>query len=119
MFEITGKIKLVQPTQQVTDKFKKREFVLTDESSQYPQDILFQLTQDRCELLDGMNPGDEIKVNFNLRGREWTSPKGEVRYFNSLDVWRLEAATSAAPSAASIPPAMDMGAADGEDDLPF
>jgi hypothetical protein len=67
-------------------------------------------------LLDGYQVGGEISVNFNLRGREWTSPQGDVRYFNSLEVWRLEAAAAAAPAPADIPPAMEAGSAD---DLPF
>lgn len=118
MFQLKGKLKVVKDTQQITDTFSKREFVVTDESSQYPQDILFQATQDRCSLLDGFQPGSEISVNFNIRGREWTSPQGEVKYFNSLDAWRIEAASApqnAAP--ADIPPAAELDSDDG--DLPF
>lgn len=91
--DITGKLKVKNDTQTVSDKFKKREFVLTDESSKYPQDIQFQLTQDKCGLLDNTNVGSEIKVHFNLRGREWVSPKGEVKYFNTLEAWRIESAS--------------------------
>lgn len=90
MFKISGILKMKQDTVQVTEKFSKREFVLTENSSMYPQDILFQLTQDKCSLLDAFNVQDQIEVSFNLRGREWTSPQGEVRYFNTLDAWRVE-----------------------------
>jgi hypothetical protein len=90
MFKITGILKVKNDTVQVSEKFAKREFVLTDNSSMYPQDILFQLTQDKCSLLDAVNPQDQIEVSFNLRGREWTNPQGEVKYFNSLDAWRID-----------------------------
>ncbi len=103
MYELKGLLKVKNETQQVSDKFKKREFVITDNSSQYPQQILFQLTQDRCGLLDGFNEGEELKVNFNIRGREWTSPSGDVKYFVSLDVWRIEKEATA-PIANTPPP---------------
>ena len=70
--------------QQVSDKFKKREFVITENSSQYPQHISFQLTQDRCALLEPFKEGAEIKVFFNLRGREWTSPETRETCFCPL-----------------------------------
>ena len=87
---ITGTLKLKKNEQVVSEKFKKREFVITDNSSQYPQQLMFQLTQAKCSLLDEFNVGQEIKVHFNLRGREWTSPDGEIKYFNTLEAWRLE-----------------------------
>jgi hypothetical protein len=130
MFKITGTIKVLNPTVQVSEKFSKREFVLTENLSQYPQDILFQAVQDRCALLDGMNVGEQVEVSFNLRGREWTSPQGEVKYFNSLDAWRIEKVGQGMP--ASGPSNMDLNAVptsnpvdalltsnDETDDLPF
>ena len=90
-FKLTGTIKVANKTVQVTDKFSKREFVVTDEDGMYPQDISFQLSQDNCVKLDGFVAGDKIEVSFNLRGREWTSPQGEVKYFNTLDCWKIEA----------------------------
>ncbi len=86
---VSGKIFKIFETKQVTERFTKREFVLEVEDGNYPQFVLFQLTGDRCDNLDESDEGDEVSVEFNLRGREWTSPKGEIRYFNSLDVWRL------------------------------
>jgi len=89
-FETTGILKVKKDTQQVSEKFSKREFVITTEmSTQYPQYISLQLTQDKCALLDAYQIGDEVKVSFNLRGREWNGPEG-LRYFNSLEAWRLE-----------------------------
>lgn len=90
MFKITGTIKVIMDTMQVSDSFKKREFVITDGSGMYPQDILFQLTQNNCALIDGYNVNDQIDVTFNLRGREWVNPQGEKKYFNSLDAWRID-----------------------------
>ena len=88
--DVTGILKVKGETTKVSEKFTKRELVITDNSNQYPQHISFQLTQDKCGLLDNYRIGDEIKVYFNLRGREWTSPQGELKHFNSLEAWRLE-----------------------------
>ncbi len=118
--DITGILKVKNETQQVSEKFKKREFVITDNSSQYPQHISFQLTQDKCNLIDQYNVGAEIKVHFNLRGREWTSPQGEVRYFNTLEAWRIESSAnnnnSSSNKVENIPETFT--ATEG-DDLPF
>lgn len=123
MYSITGVVKVIKDTEQVTDTFKKREFVITDNSSSYPQDILFQLTQDRTSLIDDVKVNDIINVSFNIRGREWTSPQGEVRYFNSLDAWRVEKNQGAAPTPSNIPPASTENAEtlidESDDDLPF
>lgn len=90
MLKYTGTVKLKKETRQVSEKFKTREFVLTDNASTYPQTILFQLTQDRCSLIDNIKIGDEVTVLFGLKGREWQNPQGEVKYFNSLDVFKIE-----------------------------
>lgn len=125
MFKINGIIKVIKDEQVISDKFKKREFVLTDASSMYPQDILFQLTQDKCSLMDGYQPNDQIEVSFNLRGREWTSPQGEVKYFNTLEAWRVERMGAAAPQGApanEAPASADVSSMTNEsdnDDLPF
>jgi hypothetical protein len=88
--EVTGVLKVKFDTQKVSDRFSKREFVLTTEmSSPYPQQVSFQVTQDKCSLLDQFNVGDELRVQFNLRGREWNGPQG-VKYFNTLEAWRIE-----------------------------
>ena len=88
--EIIGKFKEIFAEQIVSEKFKKRDFILTTESSTpYPQHISFQVTQDKCNLLNSYSIGDEVKVHFNLRGREWNSPNG-IKYFNTLEAWRIE-----------------------------
>lgn len=130
MFSISGTLKVKKDTEQITDTFKKREFVVTDMSGQYPQDILFQLTQDRTNLIDNYNVNDVINVSFNIRGREWTSPQGEVRYFNSLDAWRIESPQQGGPQnpmgqgQAQTPPPISVDSAEtlvdeDDDDLPF
>lgn len=88
--DITGILHAISETQQVSEKFKKRDFVLKDTSSQYPQFISFQLTQDKCGIIDNYSLAQEIKVHFNLRGRQWDSPQGETKYFNTLESWRIE-----------------------------
>lgn len=118
---VTGTLKVKNNEQAVSEKFRKREFVITDSSTQYPQYISFQLTQDKCSLLDAYNVGDEITVHFNLRGREWKSPQGEIKYFNSLEAWRLERKSSAAPQQQDNYPAptIEDMPMDVKDDLPF
>ena len=113
--QTTGRIKEIKETQVITDSFSKREFIITDESSQYPQIILFQFTQDRCDLLNAFAVGQEITINFNLRGREWTSLTGDVRVFNTLEAWRIEAKASA-PQQQAPAPQVETGNADN---LPF
>jgi hypothetical protein len=124
-WQIQGKLHAAFDAAQITDRFRKREFVLElDGDSRYPQYVMFQLTGDRCEQLDDFSEGQELAVEFSLRGREWTSPKGETRYFNSLEVWSIGAAGaddagmgsqqgSAGPSDDEPPPPTD------DDEIPF
>jgi hypothetical protein len=90
MLQIQGTLKVKFEEQKVSERFRKRDFVIQDNSSQYPQLITFQLVQDRCSLIDPFNVGDELRVNFNLRGREWKSPQGETKYFNTIEAWKIE-----------------------------
>ena len=119
--ETSGRIHAVFEAQQVTERFRKREFVVElADNPRYPQYVMFQLTGDRCENLDGFQVGDEVQVEFSLRGREWKSPKGETRYFNSLDVWTLErVGASAGPGHDDVPPPTDFDAPAADDDVPF
>ena len=90
--EIIGIIKKISETVQISDRFRKREFVVEySNNPDYPQPLQFELVQDRCELLDSFQEGQEVEVHFDLRGREWTSPQGQVKYFNSLQAWKLVA----------------------------
>ena len=88
---IKGKLLEKSDTQQISATFRKREFIVEySENPQYPEFLKFELIQDRCDLVDAIQPGQEIDVSFNLKGRKWTDPKGEVKYFNSLQAWKIE-----------------------------
>jgi translation initiation factor IF-3 len=122
--EVIGKVKVVNPEQQVSASFKKRELVVTTDE-QYPQHILIEFTQDKCDLLSSYKQGEAVKVSINLRGREWVNPQGETRYFNSIQGWRIERVGNEAPSQAPPMPAAEAFAPatnineDEPDDLPF
>ena len=133
-FEITGRLTEKFETQQISERFQKREFVLeVKESSsggmEFIDYIKFQATQDKCSLLDNIQVNDQVKVSFNLRGRKWEK-EGRVSYFTNLDAWRIEKSQSGETSAAgadnsnassgdtpfpTAPPETDSGF----DDLPF
>lgn len=88
--EIQGRIKQIFATESVGQNgFQKRDLVITTEE-QYPSDIIIQFTQSKCALLDNLQVGQRVKVHFNLQGREWTSPQGEVKYFNTVVGWKIE-----------------------------
>lgn len=89
--QITGTLKLVRPTQQVTEKFSKREFVvLTNE--QYAQSIQLELQGQNCDIIDSYAEGQEVECSLNLRGRLWVSPQGEEKYFNTIVCWKIQPA---------------------------
>ena len=123
--EILGRVKVINPEQQVSATFKKRELVVTTDE-QYPQHIMIEFTQDKTALLDTYTQGEQVKVSINLRGREWVNPQGETKYFNSIQGWRIEKLQPEAPQGNVAP----MPAADAfepasnfneeeHDDLPF
>ena len=88
--EIQGRIKQIFATETVGENgFQKRDLVITTEE-QYPNDIIIQFTQSKCALLDTLQVGQKVKVHFNLQGREWISPQGEVKYFNTVLGWKIE-----------------------------
>jgi len=87
--EITGKVKVVSAEIQVSASFKKRELVVTTDE-QYPQSILIEFPQDKADLLNDIQVGQDVKVSINLGGREWVNPQGETKYFNSIKGWRIE-----------------------------
>ena len=88
--EIQGRIKQIFPSQVIGQNgFEKRDLVIvTDEN--YPQTIIIQFTQQRCDLLDSLQVGQVVKVYINIRGREWTNPQGEIKYFNTIEGWKIE-----------------------------
>jgi hypothetical protein len=121
-FEVEGRLHKKFDTENKTDSFQAREFVIETNNGNYPQFIKFQLTQDRCPMVDPYNEGEQIKVHFDLRGREWNG-----RYFTNLNAWRVEKAAAAqvenTPTSAgdmSFPSASDEPTVQANnDDLPF
>ncbi|MFP5470772.1 MAG: DUF3127 domain-containing protein [Bacteroidia bacterium] len=125
--EVSGKIKLIYDEQSFASGFTKREFVVTTQE-QYPQDIKFECVKDKTAMLNGVQPGDDVTVHFNLRGNEY-----QGKYFVNLQAWRLEKGTAGSsnenfeqfqgvPNAAPLPTANDLkpqGENFENDDLPF
>lgn len=102
--EVTGKIKMIDQTKEVgSGGFKKRDIVVTTDE-QYPQHILVQFVQDKCDLLNGFQVGEAVKIDINLRGREWSNPQGETVYFNTIQGWRIGKLQAENTSAAQMPP---------------
>ena len=120
-YEAEGKIHAIMDTQEINDRFRKREFVLEIQDGSYQQHVKFQTVQDKCELLDGLEVGPEVKIAFNLKGREYTRRSdGSTDYFVNLECWRIEA-----PGAQDAPGNQDTGPApedipdDDYGDVPF
>jgi len=120
--EVSGKIKMIGETQTIgNNNFTKRELVVTTDE-QYPQHILIEFVQDKCDLLNTYKVGQGVKVGVNLRGREWVNPKGETKYFNSIQGWRVETSqsTTSAPDLLDAPfPTTNDVKEEYHDDLPF
>ena len=113
-YTIKGKVLRVGDSIAVTERMTKRAIVVeTNDNPKYPQVNEVEFTGDRCTLLDGISPGDTVEIEFSLRGREWTSPKGEIKVFNTLSGWKIDHA-GAGRHASPPPPA-----ANPDDDLPF
>lgn len=124
--EIQGRIKMVGETKEFgANGFRKRELVVTTEE-QYPQHILVEFVQDKTDLLNQYQVGQQVKVSINIRGREWVNPQGETKYFNAIQGWRIEnlaqAETSGdippVPPVEAFEPATDL-TEEEHDDLPF
>lgn len=124
--ELQGKIKLIDETKEYGNNgFRKREMVLTTEE-QYPQTVLIEFIQDKTEILNNFQVGQDVKVHINIRGREWVNPEGVTKYFNSIQGWRIESLAPASGPSDMLPmppmdafePASDFNE-DEQDDLPF
>lgn len=124
--EVQGKIKMIGETQTFGNNgFRKREVVVTTEE-QYPQHLAIEFVQDKTDLLNNYKVGQNVKISINLRGREWTNPQGEVKYFNSIQGWRIEDLQSGSstdgmppvPPVEAFEPADNLNEED-HDDLPF
>ena len=122
--EVQGRIKMIGETQTFgSNGFRKREIVVTTEE-QYPQHILVEFIQDKTDLLNNYEVGQNVKININLRGREWVNPQGETKYFNSIQGWRIENLQQASDNMPPVAPdeafepATNLNEED-HDDLPF
>lgn len=124
--EVKGRIKLIEDTKTYGNNgFRKREMVVTTEE-QYPQHILIEFVQDKCDLLNDYQTGQQVVVSINLKGREWVNPQGETKYFNSVQGWRIENVQQGeaqsnlppVPPADAFEPASNFNEED-HDDLPF
>lgn|SRR5574343_129740 len=117
--QIHGIIKSIAETNVVSEKFKKREFVLEiDGHTQYPQLIPLEFTQEKTSLLDKYHVGQDVSVDFNLKGRQWTNQQGEVKTFLTLHAWKIEGVNNTIPQQQSND-AMPLDDAQGGGDLPF
>lgn len=128
--ELQGTVKKLTDLQTFPSGFQKRELILMTQE-QYPQSISVEFTQDKVSLLDAVHEGDNVKIGINIRGREWTSPQNEVKYFNSIVGWRIEKVTAgtAEPTQAAPPSTGNTTAvandnpfsddSDDDDGLPF
>ena len=121
-FEITGTLEKKYETETKGESFRVRDFVIkANDGGQYDNFVKFQCTQDRTAIIDQFNEGDEIKVHFDLRGRQW-----QDKYFTNLNAWRVEAASTGGDSApvaneapGDFPSAQDAPVVEADDDLPF
>ena len=121
-FEITGTLVKKYETETKGESFRVRDFVIkANDGGQYDNFVKFQTTQDRTAIIDDYNEGDEIKVHFDLRGRQW-----QDKYFTNLNAWRVEnlssgggAPKAAAPDFSDATPSGDEPSAEASDDLPF
>ena len=116
MYELTGTVKVLFDTQTFASGFSKREFVVTTEGK-YPQDIKMSMVKDKIAMLDGIQSGDQVKVNFDLRGNEY-----KERYYVDLNAWKIErvGATSGGSGGPGAAPT-EAGAVENtfDDDMPF
>jgi len=117
--EISGKIKYKSGDIQVSSSFKKSELVITTDEN-YPQHILIEFAQDKCDLVDPYKIGESVKVSINLRGREWVNPQGETKYFNQIQGWKIEKTAEAQSPTQAYEAKHEAAATEEEDsDLPF
>ena len=124
--EVIGKVKLIGEVQTFgSNGFRKREVVVTTDE-QYPQMIMIEFVQDKCDLLNNYSVGQDVKISINIRGREWKNPQGEIKYFNSIQGWRIEKLNNE-PSFSEAPPVAPLKSFETisdidekeHDDLPF
>ena len=115
--KVNGTIKLINDTVTFDSGFRKRELVVITKE-QYPQELLIQFIQDKCDILNQYSKGDLVDININLKGREWINPEGASKYFNSIEGWRIEKSETI-EDAAAVTPSVEQPTGENDDDLPF
>ena len=121
--EVKGFLKVINDVVILSEKFKKREVVVSVSDGKYNQDLLIQFSQDNVDLVDEFAIGQEVVVGINLRGRAWTNPKGEEKYFNTIEGWRVTGVVNSSKN--DVPVAKPKKAqsiideTQSDDDLPF
>lgn len=121
IFELTGKLIEIFEIQQISDKFKKREFVIevpSEGNFNYIDYIKFQLTQDKCDLIDNYDINDMIKISFNIRGNKWEKDD-KVSYFTNLNAWKIESADEDGVEELPVPEEPEITLEEEDNDLPF
>ena len=117
MSEVKGSIKKIGTTETVgASGFRKRELVVTTDE-QYPQFLSIEFVQDKCDILDGYQVGQNVNVSINLRGREWINPEGQAKYFNQIQGWRIEKLEDGVKE--PLAPLADLEGSNEPDDLPW
>ena len=121
-FELTGKVIDIQPVQQVSEKFRKREFVIEKQENSstaiFVDYVKFQLVQDKCDLINDSFMNTEVKVSFNIKGNKWERD-GKVNYFTNLDAWRIEKVEQNAATPQSMPSTPNTASNDTNDLPPY
>ena len=125
--EFTGIVHKIFDTEQISDTFKKREFIIESsveaKDNFYTELISFQFIQDKCDLLDKIQVGQKVDIAFNLKGRKWTNPQGVDKYFNTLQAWKInvkgDTNNQQKDEPRELPPMPDLDAPVSEDEVPF
>ena len=109
-----GTVVQITPLQVVSEKFRKQDFTIKTFDENYPQFLTFQVVNDKCDLVANLNNGDVVEVSYNLRGREWKSPEGVTKYFNTVEAWSISLSSNA--NVEHLKKTFDL---ENNDDLPF
>jgi hypothetical protein len=123
-FELSGKLIDIQEAVKISETFRKREFVIEHSEqgggSGFTDQIKFQVTQERCSILDSFRINDEVRVSFRIRGRKWVK-EGRTGYFTNLEAWKIEKIAVLPDEIPPAPPITDVKdlPAEEADDLPF
>lgn len=124
-YSLTGTVVFVGATTQISEKFRRRDIVLRSDQDKYPQEVKFQVTQDRCTLLDTLQVGQVATVKFNIRGRAYDRREGGTDWFTSLEIWRVEGSHTSSPRhdysgvTPASSPSENNGPGPNFDDVPF